>query len=138
MPARVQAHWALTLGLKCGDIVALLMTNRPEFVAVWYGLAKVGVIASFINTNLSGELNSLHCSHVVKDLCLAHNYTNAPLRLFPGPPLTHSITVCTPRAIVFEESLRGSLTRVWTNVQEVIASLNSLSSPALAFRSPIL
>lgn len=49
------AHWALGQGLKKGDCVALFMTNRPEYVAVWVGLAKVGIVTGLINTNLTGQ-----------------------------------------------------------------------------------
>ena len=28
------------------------MENRPEFVATWLGLSKLGVISALINTNL--------------------------------------------------------------------------------------
>lgn len=49
------AHWALQRGLKQGDVVALLMENRPDYVAAWVGLSKVGVVAALVNTNLDGE-----------------------------------------------------------------------------------
>ena len=48
------AGWALARGLRCGDVAALLMENRPEYISTWLGLAKVGVTAALINTNLSG------------------------------------------------------------------------------------
>ena len=38
--------------LTKGDTVALYMENRPEFVGVWLGLSKLGVITALINTNL--------------------------------------------------------------------------------------
>ena len=38
-----------------GDAVALFMENRPEYVAVWLGLAKIGVVPAFINYNLKQE-----------------------------------------------------------------------------------
>ncbi|KAG7208410.1 hypothetical protein KM043_014642 [Ampulex compressa] len=41
-----------THGYRKGDAVALLMENRPEFVAIWLGLSKIGVITPLINTNL--------------------------------------------------------------------------------------
>ena len=37
------AHWALAHGIGRGARVALLMQNRPEFLEIWAGLAKVGV-----------------------------------------------------------------------------------------------
>ena len=49
------AHWADAAGLACGDTAALLMENRPEFLETWAGLAKLGVTAALINTNLSGK-----------------------------------------------------------------------------------
>lgn len=48
------AHWAHGAGVKRGDAVALLMENRPQYVAAWLGLLKVGAIAALINTNLRG------------------------------------------------------------------------------------
>ncbi len=47
------AHWARGQGLGCGDVVALLMENRPEYLVMWAGLAKVGVTTALINTNLT-------------------------------------------------------------------------------------
>lgn len=38
-------------GLKPKDEVAVFMTTKPEYVAVWLGLAKGGMISSLINTN---------------------------------------------------------------------------------------
>jgi fatty-acyl-CoA synthase len=49
------ARWARGLGIGRGDVVALLMENRPEFVATWYGLAKIGAVTALINTNLRGQ-----------------------------------------------------------------------------------
>lgn len=49
------AHWAIEQGIGKGDVVALLMFNRPEYVATWLGLAKVGAVTALINTNLTGE-----------------------------------------------------------------------------------
>ena len=49
------AHWALSVGLRAGDTVGFMMTNRAEYVPVWSGLAKVGVRAALVNTNLKGQ-----------------------------------------------------------------------------------
>ena len=49
------AHWASAQGIGRGDVVALLMENRPEFVATWAGLAKLGVITALLNTNLAAS-----------------------------------------------------------------------------------
>ena len=49
------AHWAVEAGLHTGDVAALFMENRPEYLTVWLGLAKLGVTTALINTNLSGR-----------------------------------------------------------------------------------
>ncbi|RIL07537.1 MAG: long-chain-acyl-CoA synthetase [Proteobacteria bacterium] len=46
------AHAAWALGLRRGDVAALLMENRPEFVTTWMGLAKLGVTTALLNTQL--------------------------------------------------------------------------------------
>lgn len=48
------AHAALAAGLKRGDVVALMMENRPEFPMIWLGLAKAGIIAALLNTEARG------------------------------------------------------------------------------------
>ena len=49
------SHWASEMGLRRGDVVALLMENRPEYLTTWLGLAKIGVTSALINTNLAGR-----------------------------------------------------------------------------------
>lgn len=43
-------------GFKKGDVVALLMENRPEYLIIIAGLAKLGVIISLINTGVRGRV----------------------------------------------------------------------------------
>ncbi|MGD2133765.1 MAG: long-chain-acyl-CoA synthetase [Maricaulaceae bacterium] len=57
------AHWAQTQGLARGDTVALFMGNRPEYVAIWFGLSKVGVVAALLNNQLTGE-GLAHCINI--------------------------------------------------------------------------
>ena len=49
------AHWACSSGIGRGDVVALLMENRPEYLSTWLGLAKLGVVTSLLNTHLTGR-----------------------------------------------------------------------------------
>lgn len=49
------ADWARAIGLHAGDVVALVMENRPEYLQVWSGLAKVGVTTALVNNQLEGE-----------------------------------------------------------------------------------
>ena len=46
--------------LKRGDTVALLMSNEPDFVHVWFGLAKLGCVVAFLNSNVR-SVSLLHC-----------------------------------------------------------------------------
>src|SRR5688572_21503137 len=39
------ARWAQAQGLVKGDVVSLLMENRPEYIMAWLGLLKNGCIA---------------------------------------------------------------------------------------------
>jgi fatty-acyl-CoA synthase len=57
------ARWAQRQGIRRGDVVALLMENRPEYLFCWLGLAKLGAIGALINSNLSGSSLS-HCLRV--------------------------------------------------------------------------
>ena len=49
------AQWFLKNNLVKGDVVALMMENRPEFLACWIGITQVGGTVALINTNLTGQ-----------------------------------------------------------------------------------
>jgi fatty-acyl-CoA synthase len=57
------ARWALSAGIKVGDTVCLLMPGRPDYIAAWLGITKVGGVAALINTKLVG-LSLSHCINV--------------------------------------------------------------------------
>ncbi len=76
------ARWAQAQGIGMGDVVALLMENRPEFVVHWMGLAKIGAVSALINTNLSGRplAHSLEVSnarHLILDKALDEHFATA-------------------------------------------------------------
>ena len=62
--ANQYARWALDQGLAKGDVVCLLMSSRPEYMAIWLGITSVGVVVSLLNTNLEGS-SLAHCIRVV-------------------------------------------------------------------------
>jgi len=64
------AAWFNDHGIGRGDVVALIMDNRPDFVFIISGLSKIGAVASLINTNLTGTA------------------------------LTHAINICRPKAVL--------------------------------------
>ena len=57
------ARWALSAGIRSGDTVCLLMPNRPDYIAAWLGISKIGGVAALINTRLVGQSLS-HCVNV--------------------------------------------------------------------------
>ncbi|MEP1229556.1 MAG: AMP-binding protein, partial [Litorimonas sp.] len=66
------AQWALAQGLKPKDTVAIFVRNRLEYVALWLGLCKVGVVPALLNFQLSGSalahcVNISDASHLVLD-----------------------------------------------------------------------
>ena len=58
------ARWALAQGLGKGDTVCLLMPNRPEFMALWLGVTRIGGVVALVNTHLSGPALA-YCINVV-------------------------------------------------------------------------
>ena len=73
---KVAHSFSKKFNLKKGDCVAIFMENKPEFVATWLGLSKLGVISALINTNLKNKA------------------------------LVHSITVANSKVLVFSVELK--------------------------------
>jgi fatty-acyl-CoA synthase len=69
------ARWALAQNLGRGETVALLMPNRPEYMAIWLGITRVGGVVALINTNLRGPALA-HCVDIVapKHVIVAAEY----------------------------------------------------------------
>ncbi len=59
------ASWALSKGLKRGDTVAIFVTNRLEYIALWFGLSKIGVIPALLNYQLRAKALA-HCVNISK------------------------------------------------------------------------
>jgi fatty-acyl-CoA synthase len=71
------AAWAAGEGLKRGDKVAVLLPNRLEYLPLWFGLSKLGVIAALINYQLAGEALA-HCLELAgAHLCVVDATTRA-------------------------------------------------------------
>lgn len=87
---RVGNHFQ-SAGYKTGDVVALLMDNRPEFVATWLGLSKVGIVVPLINTNLRQAA------------------------------LLHSLTVARCDGLVYGDSLRSAVEEVRAQLPDALA-----------------
>jgi fatty-acyl-CoA synthase len=73
------ARRALAHGLAPGEVVALLMPNCSEYLAIWLGLTRVGVTVALINAQLTGDA------------------------------LAHALRVALPRLVVVDASLAPPL-----------------------------
>ena len=93
------AHAALAAGLRPGDAVALLMLNRPEYLMVWLGLAKVGIVTALVNTSATGDI-------------LTHALRQATARaLIVGTELVSAIERLPQSdrpALIFEQTVAGA------------------------------
>jgi len=86
--ARRYARWALEQGLKPGEVVALIMPNRPEYMAIWLGLGSVGVVTALVNTHLTGAA------------------------------LRHAIAVARPRRLIVAAGMTGALADAMNGLDE--------------------
>ncbi|RGE44927.1 long-chain-acyl-CoA synthetase [Comamonas testosteroni] len=52
-------------GVRKGDVVAMAIENRAAFFFAWFGIAKLGAVAAFINTHVSGKplVHALEVTH---------------------------------------------------------------------------
>src|ERR1700712_4268508 len=91
--ANQYARFFQSRGIGQGDVVALLMDNRPDFIFIFYGLAKLRAVTSLINTNLNGAT------------------------------LTHAINVCKPKAVLVGSEHASTLREVIPTFQGVAGRL---------------
>ncbi|MGE5390387.1 MAG: long-chain-acyl-CoA synthetase [Deltaproteobacteria bacterium] len=80
------ANFFASLGFKHGDVVALYMENRPEYLIAASGLSKLGVIVSLINNGLK------------------------------GPALAHALNICDARAVIVGGEYLEELLSVRKNI----------------------
>lgn len=88
--ADAYGHWARSQGVRPGDVVALLMENRPEYIMAWLGLLKVGAVAALINANARGaplihSVSIAGARHLILGSELADSYAEIRTELKAGP-----------------------------------------------------
>ncbi|XP_070582201.1 long-chain fatty acid transport protein 4-like [Ptychodera flava] len=54
------ANYFYESGYKKDDVVAIFTESKPEFICLWLGLSKIGVVAALINFNLRSD-SLIHC-----------------------------------------------------------------------------
>ncbi len=90
--ANQYARWALVQGIAKGDVICLLMKNRPEYMATWLGLTCTGVVVALLNTNLAGP-SLAHCirlvspSHILVDADCVDTLSTALPHLEASPEI---------------------------------------------------
>ncbi|XP_036384569.1 long-chain fatty acid transport protein 4 isoform X2 [Megalops cyprinoides] len=87
------ANLLLERGFQEGDVVALFMENRSQYVGLWLGMTKIGVEAALINFNLRLEA-LVHCvtisnakavvfgSELTEAVCEVHNSLGRSVKMF--------------------------------------------------------
>ncbi|HWG07022.1 MAG TPA: long-chain-acyl-CoA synthetase [Beijerinckiaceae bacterium] len=93
------ARWGLNLDLQPGDVVGLMMPNRPEYLAIWLGITRIGGIVALLNTHLTGaslrhSVTVAQPKHVIVAAEFLNIFSNA-MRDVPSKPLVwaHGETV---------------------------------------------
>jgi len=80
------ARWALDQGVRKGDTVCLLMSGRPEFLAVWIGITRIGGVTALLNTNLVDSglaycINVVEPKHIVVEAQMFKSFESARAHL---------------------------------------------------------
>jgi fatty-acyl-CoA synthase len=79
------SRWGIGRDLNRGDSVALLMSNCAEYLAIWLGLTRIGVVVALVNSQLAGDV-------------LAHSIKIAdPKYLIMGADLGSRVAAIRPR-----------------------------------------
>lgn len=88
------ARWSLAQGIGKDDVVCLMMPNRPEYMAIWLGIVKVGGVVALVNTNLTGP-SLAHCIHIVspKHVIVAAELSDAFTTALPDVAASPAIWV---------------------------------------------
>uniref|UniRef100_A0A8K9X0Z5 Arachidonate--CoA ligase n=1 Tax=Oncorhynchus mykiss TaxID=8022 RepID=A0A8K9X0Z5_ONCMY len=89
------ANLLLQRGFVEGDVVALFMENRSQYVGLWLGMAKIGVEAALINFNLRLEA------------------------------LVHCVTISNAKAVVFGSELTEAVCEVHSSMGKTVQMLCS-------------
>src|SRR2546427_8089451 len=71
------ARWTLEQGIAKGDVVCLFMPNRPEYMAIWLGITRVGGV-----DRKSTRLNSSHSQISYAVFCLKKKNNNHQIILY--------------------------------------------------------
>lgn len=90
--ANQYARWARAQGVGRGDVVCLLMLNRPEYMVIWLGVLRAGGVVALLNTNLTGtplahSISIVSPKHIILDSRLATAFNGAEAQLTVQPKI---------------------------------------------------
>lgn len=114
------AHWALKQGLSKGDVVALFMENRPEFVISWIGFCKIGVKTAWVNNTIKGKplVHSIKVSGA-KMLLFGHELADIVGSTFDDLVVNNIVCFCTGGFVSFCPSIDAALAKQPTTCNEL-------------------
>jgi len=122
------ANYFLSLGLKKGDVINVLLENRPEMLFIIGGVSKIGVIASLINTNQreaslihSLKLNPAKAYIIGEELFKAFEEVKSKLNL------TSKVKI-----FFLEDKGKMDLPKGYINLRQVVKDYNQNTPPTLA------
>ena len=109
--ANQYSRWALAQNLRKGQCVALMMGNRPEFLAIWLGITQAGGVVALLNINLTGQ-SLAHCIHIVapKHIIVAAELEDALASAIAEP--------ASPATIWIHGRGRGSFPRLDQDIEQ--------------------
>jgi len=86
------ARWALSAGIRPGDTACLLMGSRPDYIAAWLGITKVGGVVALLNSKLVGPslahgINVAKASHIIVAADLVEVFATARPHIESAPRL---------------------------------------------------
>jgi fatty-acyl-CoA synthase len=84
------ARWALAQQVEKGDTICLMMPGRPEFLALWVGVTRVGGVVALLNTHLTGMalahcINVVSPKHIIVAAQLFESFESARQRILGNP-----------------------------------------------------
>ncbi|MGD0229162.1 MAG: AMP-binding protein [Syntrophorhabdales bacterium] len=88
------ANAFLNQGVRKGDKISIMLPNCPEYVFVWFGSAKIGVVEVPINTSYKGEfLRYIIDQSDSKVLVIAHEFLDRLALIEEGLPKLKKVVV---------------------------------------------
>jgi len=72
---RRMAHWLAGQGVGRGDVVSVMLTNRPELLAAHFAVPALGAVLNALNTRLEAEEIAYILDHAGSKLVICENAT---------------------------------------------------------------